>query len=322
MAQDSDQSSVATVSVHALSCGHFTLPEHQFVKPSNFEARRTVPSLAFLVQHKNQTGRMTRILFDLGLRRDLRRYPPPIQKHTENRRPIETSPDVVQNLARGDLTPDDIDYIIYSHVHWDHIGEPRDFPTSTFVVGHGSFGLLAGTTARARGGHSFFEADLLPPERSIELSDISSDQPPTRNPKLEPGTPNLSALWREHLPFSLPSAPTRTLDIFGDGSVFIVDAPGHLPGHINLLARTTEQNYVYLGGDACHDRRLLTGERQIGEWTDAEGHVCCIHVDREAAEETIRRIRQLEDNGVEIVFAHDVEWENDPENEGRFFGAG
>ena len=72
--------------------------------------------MAFLIQHKNQTGRVTRILFDLGLRRDLKRYPPPIQKHTENRRPIETSPDVVQNLARGGLTPSDIDYIIFSHV--------------------------------------------------------------------------------------------------------------------------------------------------------------------------------------------------------------
>lgn len=116
MPQDPDQGSAATVSVHALSCGHFTLPEHQFVKPSNLGARRTVPSLAFLIQHKNQTGRVTRILFDLGLRGDLKRYTSPIQKHTENRRPIETSPDVVENLARGGLSPDNIAYIIYSHV--------------------------------------------------------------------------------------------------------------------------------------------------------------------------------------------------------------
>jgi glyoxylase-like metal-dependent hydrolase (beta-lactamase superfamily II) len=116
MVQDLSQTSIATVSVHALSCGHFTLPEHQFVKPSTLEARRTVPSLAFLVQHKADSGTVTRILFDLGLRRDLRRYPPPIQKHTENRRPIKTDPDIVQNLARGGLTPDDIDYVVYSHV--------------------------------------------------------------------------------------------------------------------------------------------------------------------------------------------------------------
>jgi hypothetical protein len=116
MAHDSSQASVVTVSVHALSCGHFTLPEHQFVKPSTLEARRTVPSLAFLIQHESQTGKTTRILFDLGLRRNLERYPLPIQKHTQNRRPITTEPDVVESLARGGLSPDDIDYIIYSHV--------------------------------------------------------------------------------------------------------------------------------------------------------------------------------------------------------------
>ena len=207
-------------------------------------------------------------------------------------------------------------------MHWDHIGEPRDFPTSTFVVGHGSLALLAGTSAGYRGGHSFFEADLLPPERSVELADPSSDQPDTQDPKLAQGDPNFSTPWRQYFPLALRSALPRTLDIFGDGSMLIVDAPGHLPGHINLLARTSEQHYMYLGGDTCHDRRLLTGEKQIGEWTDADGRVCCIHVDREAAEETIRRIRQLEENGVEVVFAHDLEWENDSINKGRFFGAG
>ncbi len=76
-----------------------------------------------------------------------------------------------------------------------------------------------------------------------------------------------------------------------------------------------------MGGDACHDRRLLTGEKTIGEWNDAHGHVCCIHADREQAEMTIERIRVLEREGIEIIFAHDVEWESDPKNKTRFFGA-
>lgn len=116
MAQDLSQTSIATVSIHALSCGHFTLPSHQFIAPSTLEARKTVPSLAFLIQHKADSGKVTRILFDLGLRRDLKRYPLQIQKHTENRQPLRTDPDVVENLARGGLKPDDIDYVMYSHV--------------------------------------------------------------------------------------------------------------------------------------------------------------------------------------------------------------
>lgn len=115
--QENSPHEIATVSVHALACGHFTLPEHQFVKPSSLEARRTVPSLAFLIQHKDvKTNKTTRFLFDLGLRRDLKRYPLPIQKHTENRRPYEDRPDITENLARGGLGPNDIDFVIYSHV--------------------------------------------------------------------------------------------------------------------------------------------------------------------------------------------------------------
>lgn len=107
----------AIVSVHALDCGHFSLPEYQFVHPVSREARKTVPSLGFLIQHHNvDSGEVTRIVFDLGLRRDIKRYAPPIQKHVETRQPMTTDPDVVKSLAKGGLTPDDIDYVIYSHV--------------------------------------------------------------------------------------------------------------------------------------------------------------------------------------------------------------
>lgn len=107
--------------------------------------------------------------------------------------------------------------------------------------------------------------------------------------------------------------------------MYLVDAPGHLPGHINLLARTKSgdggQKWVYLAGDACHDRRIIRKEREIGEWMDAHRQVCCIHADRAGAEATIERIRDLEKEGVEVILAHDVEWESDEKNRERFFGA-
>ncbi len=107
----------ATVQVHALSAGHLTLPEHHFVHPATETARNTVPSLAFLIQHEDlDSGKKTRIVFDLGLRRNLDRYSEPIRKHAATRQPISTDPDVVKSLAAGGLTPSDIDYVIYSHV--------------------------------------------------------------------------------------------------------------------------------------------------------------------------------------------------------------
>jgi glyoxylase-like metal-dependent hydrolase (beta-lactamase superfamily II) len=201
-------------------------------------------------------------------------------------------------------------------VHWDHIGEPRDFPTSTFVVGYGARSLLNGTSPASRGGHSFFEHDLLPEGRNIELLNTSGSA--ARRSELPPEY----FIVNFHRSWAASGDLPHTLDVFGDGSLLIVDAPGHLAGHINLLARCPDGHQVYMAGDACHDRRLLTGEKSIGEWVDAHGHTCCIHANRKQAEETIMRIRTLGQEGVEIIFAHDVEWENDPANRTRFFGAG
>ncbi|KAF2027318.1 Metallo-hydrolase/oxidoreductase [Setomelanomma holmii] len=306
----------ATVSVHALSCGHFTLPEYQFIHPVSRDARKSVPSLAFLIQHQDPNAeKKTRIVFDLGLRRDITKYAPPIQKHVETRQPMSTDPDVTKSLSQGGLEPNDIDIVIYSHVHWDHIGEPRDFPTSTFVVGHGALALLNGTSPSLRGGHSFFEQDLLPENRTVELTSPDETHLNEQKPASAQGILRLDGPWKAN--GTLP----QTLDIFGDGSLLIVNAPGHLPGHINLLARTSQDHHIYMAGDACHDRRLLTGEKSIGEWNDTHGHVCCIHADRKQAEKTIERIRNLERKGVEIIFAHDVEWESEAANKARFFGA-
>lgn len=61
-------------------------------------------------------------------------------------------------------------------------------------------------------------------------------------------------------------------------------------------------------------------EKVIGTWEDGEGVTCCIHADRKKAEETIGRIKELEEGGVEVIFAHDVEWEMDPKNSDRFLG--
>lgn len=112
--------------VYALQAGHLTLPERFFIHPASETARRTVPSLAFLIQHTEpQSGKVTRIVFDLGLRNPPGKYPIPIQKHIESRQPLTTEPDVIQSLRAGGLGPDDIDYVIYSHVQ----SSPASFET-------------------------------------------------------------------------------------------------------------------------------------------------------------------------------------------------
>ena len=43
-----------------------------------------------------------------------------------------------------------------------------------------------------------------------------------------------------------------SFDLFGDGSFYILDVPGHAIGHIAGLARTTCDTFVFMGGDVCH----------------------------------------------------------------------
>jgi len=314
---------MATVSVHALSTGSITLPERFFISPADQEAKHTVPSLSFLIQHHSPDGKATRIVFDLGIRRDLSLYPTPLQKHCDGRQPITNDPDAVASLAKGNLSVDDIDYVMFSHVHYDHVGMPRDFtnPKTRFVVGPGAADLLSGKTKLNNGSHSFFEADLLPLDQTIELP-----TPPTESQSSQPSSlfsdeRNLS--WQPLSPFP------HAIDFFGDASCYVVNAPGHLPGHINLLCRISPSKYVFLAGDTCHDIRLFRGERDIATWQDDTGKHCCIHADIPMAKETISRAKQIHDNGfdagegekaeVEVVFAHNWEWDADAKEKGRFW---
>ena len=52
--------------------------------------------------------------------------------------------------------------------------------------------------------------------------------------------------------FSLMIGRFPAFDYFGDGSFYLLHAPGHTVGHICGLARTTPTTFIFMGGDACH----------------------------------------------------------------------
>ena len=302
------------VTAHALSAGFLTYPEHYLVQPGAKGARNTVPSLAFLIEHRSpKTGKLTRIVFDLGIRKNIKTYPEALKMAIATQLSVTTEPDVSDSLAQGRLTPDDIDYVILSHVHWDHVGTPSDFRTSRFVVGKGSLEVLASAgNPPPADSTSFFEADLLPLERTIELPSVSEGVvESTKNGK---GGLFSRVMWHKSGPLA------NVIDIFSDGSVYIVDSPGHLDGHLNLLARLAPGKLLYLAGDACHDRRIMRKELDIATWKNMHGDICCIHANKETTEKTIELIVELEKlDGMEVVLAHDREWLDKEKNKKRFW---
>lgn len=298
------------VQVSALEAGHLTLPEHLFVTDAEPEKWVTVPSLSFLVRHP--TGPST-LVFDLGIKRDLTAYPVAMHAHIANRRPCGAEPDAAASLrADGMDEKTDIDYVVLSHCHWDHVGTPADFVNSRFVVGSGTLHLLE-HGAPPHYPADTFDPDLLPRDRTLELPPVSSSS-----------TTAAPAEQQTHHHWAPLSTLSHTVDFFGDGSFYLVDAPGHLYGHLNALARLGPNRWVYLGGDCCHDIRILEGSKGIGTYPDGHGGMRSVHVDTDQARRTVDGIREFLDvnageNGtVEVVIAHDWKWREDGLKRGRF----
>jgi len=299
------------VTISALDAGHLTLPEYLFITDTSPTIRTTVPSLSFLIQHPSASptrpGKTTNLVFDLGLKRDFSGYRTAQQHHAAQRQPTITSPDAADSLRKGGLDPaTDIDIVLLSHVHWDHVGTPSDFPKSKFFVGSGTLHLLT------NGGGPLYPAELFNPDELPR--DRTWEFPPVTEP--DPSTAVEKQKQTQHVWKPLAQFPA-TLDLFGDGSVYVVDSPGHLYGHVNLLARISPTKWVYLGGDCCHDVRILTGEQRVALYDDGHGGKRSVHVDTKVAEGTIGRIGKLIGRGdmrlpegveVEVIVAHDKGW--------------
>jgi glyoxylase-like metal-dependent hydrolase (beta-lactamase superfamily II) len=120
---------------------------------------------------------------------------------------------LLPQLAAAGYRPADVTYFALSHYHADHTGNANAFASSTWI------------TQKAERDFMFSEK----PEGIIQPATYSA----------------------------LRKAKTRILDnedldVFGDGSVRVISAPGHTPGHQVLLVRLAKRGPVLLAGDLYH----------------------------------------------------------------------
>ncbi len=120
---------------------------------------------------------------------------------------------IVDQLADLGLTPADIDFTSFSHFHYDHVGA----------------------------ANAFSDAILLIQQTEYE----AAFEHPETNPVFRP------ALYNE-LEDSVKVMLNGDHDVFGDGSVVIVSAPGHTPGHQVLQLELDNMGTLILSGDLYH----------------------------------------------------------------------
>ncbi|KAI0674768.1 beta-lactamase-like protein [Trametes maxima] len=266
--------SQAYCKVSALEGGSIDMDLDQLIDTAKPGERVDLPSLIFLLRH-SITGES--LLFDLGIPPYIEQLPVgALALLTKMGVKLQGQPDLRAALAKGGLSPEDIKHIIISHIHFDHTGDPSVFPAATYLIGGDAAPVIH---EHAPHFHGTVYAVDTPPERTRFLE--TADWPPLG-------------------PFP------HALDFFGDGSAYVVDAAGHVPGHLNLLVRTSpDGGWLLLAGDSAHDWRIIDGE------AGPANHpiVGCLHRDVPEAARHVGRIRELREvPRVRVLLAHDVPW--------------
>ncbi|KAF5373167.1 hypothetical protein D9758_001770 [Tetrapyrgos nigripes] len=267
--------------VSALEAGIITLPMALYIQGAPLTEVAVCPSIAFVLQHSNTKKQL---VFDLGIPRNTDVLPPAVKGVIAKYMPVQVPQDAAESLKKGGLDPGDVETVILSHLHFDHIGDHSPFTKATFVIG-------GEVKSQLQDGYP-----------KTPTSDVLADSVPIERTR-----------FLDAAEFNTTIGPfPRAMDYFGDGSTYLIDATGHMAGHINVLARTSSNgSWIYLGSDTAHDVRLLTGEKEVGEVPDPSrpGVMVCAHVDKAVAIQHIRRVGSLmQVPGVHVLMAHDREW--------------
>ncbi len=174
--------------------------------------------------------------------------------------PAPTAPktSLVEQLALLHLKPEQITFVAISHYHGDHVGQVASFPQATLLIGK---------------------------------SDWEALNQPTPNPGVNPAS---LAHWISGGGKVDPVLGDK--DVFGDGSVIMLNTPGHTPGHHSLLVKLKDKGNVLITGDLAHFR----------ENYDSNG-VPTFNTSRAETLASLDRFKQLAKNlNATVIIQHDA----------------
>jgi N-acyl homoserine lactone hydrolase len=164
----------------------------------------------------------------------------------------------VAQLEAIGVAPRSIRFVVQTHLHMDHTGALGHFPDATVVV-HARE-REAALAAEAQNPSGYIRKDYDRP--GIDWYEVDGDH-----------------------------------DLFGDGSVRLLETPGHAAGHMSLLLELDDTGPVLLTADAADNHLQWDGTRYPRALFS-----------REQANASLERLRGVaRDTGALIVFGHDAE---------------
>ena len=232
-----------TVSVEPIVAGHANWSRHMMESPGGRlltlklsralltgEPAMKVPCPAFLIRHPSAGA----ILVDTGL------HPSIATDGEENfgrlgarfgKPSLEAGADVPAQLRKRGLDPGEIPIVVMTHLHMDHSSAISEFPNSTFVVSEVEWKAATVGPSPRLNGYRRAHFDYAFDYRTVDFDRGGIDSYATFG---------------------------RCFDLFGDGSIRLAYTPGHSAGHMSVVARLKEHDFV-IGGDAVYTAGQLDG---------------------------------------------------------------
>lgn len=201
-----------TVKIEPMICGYLESDASALMEKESGRLRIPVPS--FLIEHPKG-----RVIFDTGLHRELQASSDRLGALAEVFK-VDFKPgdEIGARLTARGVAPDRIDYIIISHLHFDHVGGNAELRNAKMIVQRREWEAAADPARSGWPAEAFNRADF---DLGHQVQQVDGEY-----------------------------------DLFGDGRVVCIPTYGHTAGHQSLRVRL-DHSEVVLTADACYMRRTL-----------------------------------------------------------------